>query len=213
MKSNRETVHGLRHLLREKFGSRQSFSQPPNAPSSSPFPSPSSDFSGATISYKLNPGKIHEIVADSPSSGIGLVMERILEASLSPKNNHFVLIDGRDSFDPQSCPDSLLTRLLWVRCRHSDEAIKSADWLVRDGNIPLVILDLQFNPPAELRRIPISSWHRLRALVEESEAMLLVLTPEQTLPRAHVRWRLGKSFSLSMMDRKREDVRDDVFLD
>ena len=49
---------------------------------------------------------------------------------------------------------TVLSRLLWVRCRGAAEAMKAADLILRDGNLPLVLLDLAGNPPAQFWDIP-----------------------------------------------------------
>src|SRR6266498_2271116 len=89
------------------------------------------------------------------------------------------LIDGRDSFDPSASGrrgNGCLSYLLWVRCTKALEAIKAADLLLRDGNFPLVIVDLVLNAPEELRKIPQTNWYRLQRLVEVLPTACLVLT-------------------------------------
>jgi hypothetical protein len=49
---------------------------------------------------------------------------------------------------------------------------------LRDRNFPLLAVDLKLNPPAELRRIPSSVWHRFKRLLEQSQATVLVVTPQ-----------------------------------
>ena len=91
-------------------------------------------------------------------------------------SGHFLaLIDGSDSFDPESLGNECLRHLLWIRCRQGLEAIKVTDLLLRDGNFPLVIVDLVLNAPAELRKIPQTTWYRLQRLVEAVPVACLVL--------------------------------------
>src|SRR5206468_4710380 len=97
------------------------------------------------------------------------------------------LIDGRDSFDPQPLGNSCLRHLLWVRCHKAFEAVKAADLLLRDGNFPLVIVDLVLNPPEELRKIPQTSWYRLQRLVEPTSAVCLVLTRHSMVSSAQLK--------------------------
>jgi hypothetical protein len=61
-------------------------------------------------------------------------------------------------------PNSILRQLLWMRCTKALEAVKAADLLLRDGNFPLVIVDLILNSPEELRKIPQTTWYRLQRL-------------------------------------------------
>jgi hypothetical protein len=95
------------------------------------------------------------------------------------------LIDGRDSFDPQ--PLGNAGHLLWVRCDKAFEAIKAADLLLRDGNFPLVMVDLVLNPPVELRKIPQTSWYRLQRLVEPTSVVCLVLTRQSMVSSAQLK--------------------------
>ena len=61
------------------------------------------------------------------------------------------LIDAANSFEPSDWKDEHLSRILWVMCGAAGPAIKAADILLRDGNLPVVILDLQMLPMSQLR--------------------------------------------------------------
>jgi hypothetical protein len=74
-----------------------------------------------------------------------------------------------------------------VRCRKAAEAIKAADLLLRDGNFPLVIVDLILNPRDELRKIPQTSWYRLQRLVEAAPTACLVLTRQSMISSAQLK--------------------------
>ena len=151
----------------------------------------------------LRSGTIYEIVARGASSGVGLSIERLLNGD--DVDGHFALIDGRDCFDP-ALPGDWLNRVLWVRCRDVLDAVKSADWLLRDGNLTLVLMDLQLNPIHETRRIPASSWYRLRALAEDKDTALCVFSSEKSVPCAHTRLILDDRFTISVMDECREGI-------
>jgi hypothetical protein len=110
------------------------------------------------------------------------------------------LIDGRDSFDPCSLGDPCLRQLLWVRCTKALEAIKAADLLLRDGNFPLVILDLVLNSPEELRKIPQMSWYRLQRLVELAPTACLVLTRQGIVSSAQLKIVLENSWELHHLE-------------
>ena len=60
------------------------------------------------------------------------------------------LIDGHDQFDPQSAGSSALSGLLWIRCHTATEAMRSADLLLRDGNLPLAKGDEHFRTGIDL---------------------------------------------------------------
>ena len=104
------------------------------------------------------------------------------------RDNYFLpLIDGRDSFDPCGLDNAWLQHLLWVRCSKASEAVKAADLLLRDGNFPLVIVDLVLNAPEELRKIPQTNWYRLQRLVEVLPTACLVLTRYEMVSSAQLK--------------------------
>ena len=104
---------------------------------------------------------------------------------------------------PPACGQARLRHLLWVRCRHATEAVKAADLLLRDGNFPLVVLDLVLNPAEELRKIPSASWYRLQRLVEPAPTAFLVLTRRSMISSAQ--WKLVLENSWRLPDLEQED--------
>jgi hypothetical protein len=108
-----------------------------------------------------------------------------------------ILIDGRDSFDPTTNGSEACGQLLWVRCRQASEAIQAADLLLRDGNLPLILMDLQLNASKELNRIPGTTWFRLRNLAEQTAAALITITPAPIITSAHQRLHLGSHQTLT----------------
>jgi hypothetical protein len=113
------------------------------------------------------------------------------------RDNYFLaLIDGRDSFDPCTLENAWLQHLLWVRCSKTSEAIKAADLLLRDGNFPLVIVDLILNAPEELRKIPQTNWYRLQRLVEVGPTACLVLTRYEMVNSAQLKLELESSWDI-----------------
>lgn len=153
----------------------------------------------------LPTGAICELCS-SPAAGaavIGQMLRHVLR-----NGQRLVLIDGADSFDPSAFP--LFTRpetaslaegsFLWARCRSAVEAVKVADLILRDGNLPRVILDLQGCAEKEIRAIPSSSWLRLRGLAEESGVSCLAMTPRPLLTCAALRFEAEASFTLDDLD-------------
>jgi hypothetical protein len=110
------------------------------------------------------------------------------------------LIDGCDSFDPQSLGHACLRQLLWVRSQKAFDAIKAADLLLRDGNFPLVIVDLVLNPPDELRKIPQTSWYRLQRLAEAVPTACLILTRRSLVSSAQLKLVLENWWTLATLD-------------
>jgi len=87
-------------------------------------------------------------------------------------------IDAAGAFDPQSACDAGvdLERVLWVNCGgNAEHALKSTDLLIQAGGFGLVVMDLADTPDKEARRVPLSSWFRLRHAAERTDAALVVL--------------------------------------
>jgi hypothetical protein len=138
-------------------------------------------------------GAITELVSENQSAGSGLVLGSILRQA---RLQWAGLIDGCDSFDPTAL-DFDLSRLLWVRCQNAAEALKAVDLLLRDGNLPLILLDLALNSLSQLRKTPATIWYRLQRLVEDKSTALLVLIPRAMISSAKARVQLNARFELS----------------
>jgi hypothetical protein len=78
--------------------------------------------------------------------------------------------------------------------------------LLRDGNLPLVILDLRANSGEELRGIPATAWYRLQRVVEPAATAFLVLTGKSLVGSARVKLNLEAHFSLSAFTRRRTEL-------
>jgi len=109
-------------------------------------------------------------------AGGQMVIAALLEAA-AREAFFLALIDGADAFDPAQWPEDQLDRLLWVRCAKVESALKAADVLVRDGNLPVLVLDLQAVTARRLQRIPVGTWHRFHRVIESSATVLVTLTP------------------------------------
>lgn len=144
-------------------------------------------------------GALTEVVSQEVSQGSGLLIHGFLQAA-QVNGYHVALIDGQDSFDPQSADREACRRMLWVRCRTADEALKAADLLLRDGNLPLCVLDLRLNPDHELRRISKQVWYRLQTLVQRTQGVGVILTPRPMISSATVRLDFGNAFHLEDLD-------------
>ncbi len=90
------------------------------------------------------------------------------------------LIDGRDAFDPHSAELAgvELKRLLWVRCRNIDQALRATDLLLQGGGFGMVALDLGDIPPETVRYVPLNAWFRFRRAVEDTPTIFMVLEQE-----------------------------------
>ncbi len=149
-------------------------------------------------------GALAEVVAEQHGCGSTLLMTALIHRALS-ENKFVAVIDGQDSLDVTQLGEDL-SRLLWVRCRSSEEALKAADLLLRDGNLPLVLLDLVSNPAAQLRKISATTWYRFQRLLEQTSAVCVVMTPRVMVAPAQARVTLRSRFSLSALEREPQEL-------
>jgi hypothetical protein len=187
------SIVDLRNLLAEKF--------PP-----APF-SPGTRF--ATGLRMIDPllggglpkGGITELISPHLSAGSASLIAALLRAA--HQGRYFLaLVDGRDSFDPTPLGNACLHHLLWVRCDKAMEAVKTADLLLRDGNFPLVIVDLILNSAQELRKIPQTNWYRLQRLVEATATAMLVMSRQSMVASAQVKLVLESTWTLSNLEQE-----------
>ena len=158
-----------------------------------------------TLEGGLPKGALVEIVSVLPGGGASSLLVSLLRKSAAA-SRWSALIDGHDNFDPASAGEAVLSCLLWVRCRTADEALRSADLLLRDGNLPLVVLDLRGNAEAELRRIPTPQWYRLQRAIEPTGLAGLILTPRPMIPCAQARLLLENRPGLAALDDEQEII-------
>ena len=138
---------------------------------------------------------ITELITPQTSAGSASLIHALLCSA--QRDRHFIaLIDGTDSFDPGSSDKAALQHLLWVRCRKAFDAIKAADLLLRDGNFPLVIVDLVLNSLEELRKIPQTSWYRLQRLVEAVSTACLIINRHGIVASSQLKIVLENSWML-----------------
>jgi len=156
-------------------------------------------FLDAGIGGGLPRGAITELISPQTSAGSASLIHALLHSAY--RDNYFLaLIDGRDSFDPTGVENARLRHLLWVRCSEASEAIKAADLVLRDGNFPLVMVDLVLNAPEELRKIPQTNWYRLQRLVEVVPTACLVLTRHEMVSSAQLKLLLENSWNIRTIE-------------
>jgi len=157
-------------------------------------------FFDQSVGGGLPKGAITELITPPRSAGSASLVHAFIHGAYRDK--YFVaLIDGRDSFDPCALGNSILRQLLWVRCTKALEAVKAADLLLRDGDFPLLIVDLIFNSPGELRKIPQTTWYRLQRLVESVPTACLVLTRYEMVSSAQLKLVLENSWNLETLEK------------
>ena len=144
---------------------------------------------------------ITELISPRPSAGSASLIHALLRSA--QRDQHFIaLIDGSDSFDPGSSNNSTLQHLLWIRCRKAFDAVKAADLLLRDGNFPLVIIDLVLNTPEELRKIPQTTWYRLQRLAEAVPSACLIINRQSMVSSAQLKIVLENSWTLPDLEKQ-----------
>src|SRR6202045_1797640 len=183
----------LRKALAERFPQR-------SQPATTILPTPLS-FLDAITGGGFPKSAITELISPRPSAGSSSLIHSLLRSAR--RDQHFIaLIDGSDSLDPGSSDNSALQHLLWVRCRKAFDAVKAADLLLRDGNFPLVIVDLVLNAIEELRKIPQTSWYRLQRLAEAVPSACLVINRQSMVSSAQLKIVLENSRSIADLEKQ-----------
>jgi len=139
----------------------------------------------------------------SEGAGCLTVLNAVIRASAAERRP-LALIDGADGFDPQ--PLDAETPLLWVRCGNTAQFLKAADLILRDGNLPIVLLDLRGNARGELKRIPGTTWYRLQRIAAQSAVACLIATPWFMVSSAHYRVRIEGAFRVHALETPAETL-------
>lgn len=193
-----QNIIQLRQLLAQRFGGVWALPEaPPTKPAayiSTGLPQLDEGLGGG-----LPKSHITELVSPVPQLGSALVL-RWLVQQLSRQGLWVALVDGQDSFDPTGLDQAALDRLLWVRCQQAVPALQATDLLVRDGQAPVVVLDLRLNPARQLRAIPQSAWYRLQRVLELTPTALVVIVAQSLVAGAYARVWVGGSFGLDALD-------------
>lgn len=193
------TLAKLQQQLREKFPTARH-----GLSTAAPGARPDFDFRNPNPFPR---GGITEIVPVHPAAGLSLVVASIMEhESAHLPIPELALIDGRDHFDPYSFSAEDCSKLLWLRCQSPEQAIKAADLILRDGNLPRVVLDLFAFSSSELAKIPNSSWHRIKQSIELNDLSLIALTPRALIPCALIRLSLSSHFGLDQLSSTRPEL-------
>jgi hypothetical protein len=156
----------------------------------------------------LPKGAITQLLIPNISSGGAIVLHEIIEA-MQEASQYVALIDGQDCFEPFA--DHPL--LLWIRCHNAAQALKATDLILRDGNLPLTILDFKQNPERELRKIPGPTWYRFQRLSEENRTSLLIITRHPIASSAHVTISMTSQLCMNDLSSQRQDIIQSVSLE
>lgn len=120
-------------------------------------------------------GRTTEVCGSAAASQ--LLLASLLQAAVR-QGFRMALIDGANAFEPADWPTPQRDRLLWVLAGDAEKSLKAADLLLRDGNLPVLVLDLQVVPRRQLRGIPANTWHRFHRVLESSATVFVIFTPE-----------------------------------
>jgi hypothetical protein len=159
----------------------------------------------ACLEGGLPKGALTEIICPSLGSGSATLIQALVAARQNA-GEHFALVDASDSFDVDGLTNEQLSGLLWVRCQGPEQAIKAADLLCRDNNLPLLVLDFALCSEQQVRAIPSTYWYRLQRVAEGNGSTTLIFTPVSVVGSAACTLRLGGWFTLSALDRLRDQL-------
>lgn len=189
-------VEMLRRQLREKF---------PEAHAPRPPREPETPVENLFAPQFFPAGEISEVLAHG--SALSLLLAGLLGNPETPAPHpELVWIDGADRFDPASFTPAACSRMLWVRCRRAPDMLKAADLLLRDGNVPFILLDAAALPRAELDSLPKSAWWRLKQTAGRNASRLVVLSSFPLVPCAALRLALDARLTLDDLDLPREEL-------
>jgi hypothetical protein len=167
-----------------------------NQPDTLPSGSPSIDHA---LGGGYAPGRITEIVEPTPSCGVQSLIHHAIERARR-EQHYLALVDGPNHFDPQSAASIHLQCLLWVRPTRSSDILQACDILIRDGNFPLVLLDLRSPIASTHSHIRPNEWYRLQRVCEHSRIAFVSFTTTSTIPCAHFRLQLTRHLPLSLLE-------------
>lgn len=157
----------------------------------------------------LPKGALAEFISSKQSSGSATLLREMLSHAAG-RNEIVALIDGNDSLDVSRLGERVLSRLLWVRCRTADQALKAADLVLRDGNLSLVLIDLKMAPEKQLRKLSATVWYRFQRLVEETSAICMIFTPWPMVSPAQTRIVFHSGFSLAAIEKDAGELLDEL---
>jgi hypothetical protein len=131
-------------------------------------------------------GETCEIVGPASSGRSSLLIASL--AAATSRGDVAALVDTHDTFDAGSAQAAGLSldHLLWARGDPAgsprpqlllDRAIKAFGLVLEAGGFGVVALDLGDVAPADLGRLPFTTWRRLQRFVEGRDTIALVLAP------------------------------------
>ena len=192
--TTQDRLAGLRRLLAEKYPAAER--------------KPGGMFPTGLPTLDAVEGGLRRAALTEPSGspGAGALFLQAMLRAVAREKCLAALVDAARTFEPEGCAPSALSRLLLVFGADAAQAVKATDLLLRDGNLSLVLLDLQAVPLQQMRRIHASAWHRLQRLVEQTSSALVVLTPQPMVEGARVRIAMNAGWTLAAQRRWRHEL-------
>lgn len=139
------------------------------------------------------------------SRNCALLLDAILQ-SASSQGVLSAIIDGGNSFEPGDYNAISRGGMLWVSTHTPKSALQATDLLLRDGNLPLIALDLHGFGPSHLSKIPVSTWHRFARLLEQNNSALLVFNPQPLVEGCQTRVTSQSKWSVKELDARRSQL-------
>jgi hypothetical protein len=84
--------------------------------------------------------------------------------------------------------------------------VKAADLVVRDGNVPFVLLDSCGIPRRELQGVAAATWWRLKLAAEATGCRVVVMSAEAQVPCAALRVALNARLGLEDFELPRREL-------
>ena len=153
----------------------------------------------------LSKAALTEIVSPAPSMGSATIINAFIEA-MQADGKYLGLVDAGKCFGPDGLSNEALSALLWARCTDFKQALGVTDLLLRDGNLPLVVLDLLMCSERDVRAVPSTYWYRLQRVAESNGSVALIFTPTAVVSSAASTLRLTRRFDLAALDLLREQL-------
>jgi hypothetical protein len=131
----------------------------------------------ASLGGGLRRGQLSDIAGASSTGRTWLTTQML--AAATARGEAVALVDASDTFDPASAAAHgvALPHLLWVRLESPDpgRAVKAFSLVLQAGGFGLVVLDVADVAPADLRRLPPTTWLRLARSVEGGDTAALIV--------------------------------------
>ena len=197
------TLDSLRQQLRERFPAAHL-----QTPQLHP---PQTATTADTLKLCFSQGSITELNSPTHSAGLHLLLAALLHQEPKPDPiPELALIDATDQFDPASFPTQDCLQLLWLRCQAPLQSLQACDLLLRDGNLPRIILDLSLCPRLLLNTLPKSAWYRFKQSIQASQCCLLIFTPQPLIPCATHRLEITSELHLDDFSSERGELFDQL---